>query len=143
MHLTNTVWGFMLPAISTPFLIMMFRQNSRNFPVDIMEAARIDGLSEFGIFFKMYMPVQRSTYAAAAVITFMNAWNSYMWPQLVNSAEWRLVSNWMASCGITSEGVDYPMKMAAALIVSIPLFIVFIFFRKYIMKGVSKSGIKG
>ena len=49
----NTVWGFMLPAISTPFLIMMFRQNSRNFPIDIMEAARIDGLSEFGIFFKM------------------------------------------------------------------------------------------
>ena len=79
----NTVWGFMLPAISTPFLIMMFRQNSRNFPVDIMEAARIDGLSEFGIFFRMYMPVQKSTYAAAAVITFMNAWNAYMWPKVV------------------------------------------------------------
>ena len=79
----NTVWGFMLPAISTPFLIMMFRQNSRNFPVDIMEAARIDGLSEIGIFFKMYMPVQKSTYAAAAVITFMNAWNSYLWPKVI------------------------------------------------------------
>ena len=71
MHFLNTVWGFVLPTISTPFMIMMFRQNSRNFPPDIMEAARIDGLSEFLIFFKMYMPVMKSTYAAAAVITFM------------------------------------------------------------------------
>ena len=74
--------GLHAPGYSTPFLIMMFRQNSRNFPIDIMEAARIDGLSEIGIFFKMYMPVQKSTYAAAAVITFMNAWNSYLWPKV-------------------------------------------------------------
>ena len=73
--LLNTVWAFILPSISTPFLIMMFRQNSRNFPIDIMEAARLDGLSEFQIYFRMYMPVMKSTYAAAAVITFMNAWN--------------------------------------------------------------------
>ncbi|MGN1022628.1 MAG: carbohydrate ABC transporter permease, partial [Lachnospiraceae bacterium] len=83
MHLLNTVWAFILPSISTPFMIMMFRQNSRNFPPDIMEAARIDGLSEIGIFFKMYMPIMRSTYAAAAVIVFMNAWNSYLWPKVV------------------------------------------------------------
>ena len=56
-NLLNTVWGFILPTISTPFMIMMFRQNSRNFPIDIMEAARIDGLGEFQIFFRMYMPV--------------------------------------------------------------------------------------
>ena len=72
MKLLNTAWGFALPAIATPFMIMMFRQNSRNFPVEIMNAARIDGLSETGIFFKIYMPVMKSTYAAAAVITFMN-----------------------------------------------------------------------
>ena len=66
---TNTVWGFMLPAISTPFLIMMFRQNSRNFPIDIMEATRIDGLSEIGIFFKMYMPVQKSTYHSSLLLS--------------------------------------------------------------------------
>ena len=82
-NLLNTVWGFILPTISTPFMIMMFRQNSRNFPIDIMEAARIDGLGEFQIFFRMYMPVMRSTFAAAAVITFMNAWNAYLWPKVV------------------------------------------------------------
>ena len=83
--LLNTVWAFILPGISTPFMIMMFRQNSRNFPPDIMEAARIDGLAEWKIFFKMYVPIQKSIYAAAAVITFMNAWNAYMWPKVVMS----------------------------------------------------------
>ena len=81
--LLNSVWAFILPSISTPFLIMMFRQNSRNFPNDLMQAARIDGLSETGIFFRMYVPIMKSTYAAAAVITFMNAWNAYMWPKVV------------------------------------------------------------
>ena len=80
---TMMAWGFALPAIATPFMIMMFRQNSRNFPVEIMNAARIDGLSETGIFFKIYMPVMKSTYAAAAVITFMNSWNAYLWPRVV------------------------------------------------------------
>ena len=83
MKLLNTAWGFALPAIATPFMIMMFRQNSRNFPVEIMNAARIDGLNEFGIFFRIYMPVMKSTYAAAAVITFMNSWNAYLWPRVV------------------------------------------------------------
>ena len=64
----------------------MFRQNSRNFPVEIMNAARIDGLNEFGIFFRIYMPVMKSTYAAAAVITSMNAWNAYLWPRVVLKA---------------------------------------------------------
>ena len=71
--LLNTAVGFMLPIISTPFMIMMFRQNARAFPVDIIEAARIDGLSEVQIFFRMFIPTMKSTYAAAAVITFMNA----------------------------------------------------------------------
>ena len=64
-------------------MIMMFRQNARSFPVDIIEAARIDGLSEVRIFFQMFIPTMKSTYAAAAVITFMNAWNSYLWPKVI------------------------------------------------------------
>ena len=81
--LLNTAVGFILPIISTPFMIMMFRQNARAFPIDIIEAARIDGLSEVRIFFQMFIPTMKSTYAAAAVITFMNAWNSYLWPKVI------------------------------------------------------------
>ena len=74
--LLNTVLAFFLPMISTPFMIMMFRQNSRAFPVDIVEAARIDGLSEIKIFFQMYMPVMKSTYAAAAGTVITAGWSN-------------------------------------------------------------------
>ena len=139
MHLTNTVWGFMLPAISTPFLIMMFRQNSRNFPVDIMEAARIDGLSEFGIFFKMYMPVQRSTYAAAAVITFMNAWNAYMWPKVVMTDNRAQTMPMLIANLAAGYSVDYGMLMMGVLFCSIPTMIVFFVLQKQFAEGITGS----
>lgn len=137
MKLLNTVWAFMLPAISTPFLIMMFRQNSRNFPVDVMEAARIDGLSEIQIFFRMYMPIQKSTYAAAAVITFMNAWNAYMWPKVVmtdNRAQTMpmLIAN--VSGGYT---VDYGMLMVGVLFCSLPTMIIFFILQKQFAEGIT------
>ena len=137
MGLLNTVWAFILPAISTPFLIMMFRQNSRNFPSDILEAARIDGLSEFRIFFKMYMPVMKSTYAAAAVITFMNAWNAYLWPKVVmndNRAQTMpmLIANLAA--GYT---IDYGMLMMGVLFCSIPTMIIFFILQKQFAEGIT------
>ncbi len=136
-HLLNSVWAFILPTISTPFLIMMFRQNSRNFPVDILEAARIDGLKEWQIFFKMYMPVMKSTYAAAAVITFMNAWNAYMWPKVVmtdNSAQTMpmLIANLAA--GYT---VDYGVLMMGVLFCSIPTMIIFFVLQKSFAEGIT------
>ena len=138
-HLLNTVWGFALPAISTPFMIMMFRQNSRNFPPDIMEAARIDGLSEFAIFFRMYMPVMKSTYAAAAVIVFMNSWNAYMWPRVVmtdNRAQTMpmLIAN--LAGGYT---IDYGMLMMGVLFCSLPTMIVFFVLQKQFTEGITGS----
>ena len=135
--LLNSVWAFILPQISTPFMIMMFRQNSRNFPVEVMEAARLDGLSEFAIFFRMYMPVQRATYAAAAVITFMNAWNSYMWPKVVmldNSSQTMpmLIANLAA--GYT---VDYGMLMMGVLFCSVPTIIIFFVLQKQFAEGIT------
>lgn len=133
----NSVAGFMLPAISTPFMIMMFRQNSRNFPVDIMEAARIDGLSEWAIFFRMYMPVMKSTYAAAAVITFMNAWNAYMWPRAVmtkNSAQTMQILLTNLSNGYV---VDYGLLMMAVLFCSIPTMIIFFVMQKQFAEGIT------
>ena len=139
MKLLNSVWGFALPAISTPFMIMMFRQNSRNFPPDIMEAARIDGLSEFAIFFRMYMPVMKSTYAAAAVITFMNSWNAYLWPRVVmtdNRAQTMpmLIAN--LAGGYT---IDYGMLMMGVLFCSLPTMIVFFVLQKQFTEGITGS----
>ncbi len=137
MGVLNTVIGFMLPAISTPFLIMMFRQNSRSFPIDIMEAARIDGLTEFGIYWRMYMPVMKATYAAAAVITFMNAWNAYLWPRVVlNKTEAQTMPMLIAniSAGYT---VDYGLLMMAVLFCSVPTMIVFFVLQKQFAEGIT------
>ncbi len=137
MGMLNTVWGFILPSISTPFLIMMFRQNSRNFPVDTLEASRIEGLSEFQIFLFMYLPMMKSTYAAAGVITFMNAWNAYLWPKVVmtdNSAQTMpmLIAN-LAS-GYTT---DYGVLMMGVLFCSVPTMIVFFVLQKQFAEGMT------
>ena len=137
--LLNSVWAFILPGISTPFMIMMFRQNSRNFPPDIMEAARIDGLAEWKIFFKMYVPIQKSIYAAAAVITFMNAWNAYMWPKVVMSDN-RAQTMPMFIANISSGyTVDYGMTMLGVLFCSLPTMIVFFVLQKQFAEGITGS----
>lgn len=139
LHFLNKVWGFVLPTVSTPFMIMMFRQNSRNFPVDIMEAARIDGLSEFSIFFHMYVPVMKATYAAAAVITFMNAWNAYLWPRVVltdNKAQTMPILIANMSNGYT---VDYGMLMMGVLFCSVPTMVIFFILQKQFAEGITGS----
>lgn len=137
MKLLNTVWAFILPSISTPFLIMMFRQNSRSFPIDIMEAARIDGLSEFKIFFKMYMPVMKATYAAAAVITFMNAWNAYLWPKVVMSDNRAQTMPMLIANLAAGYTVDYGMLMMGVLFCSCPTMIIFFILQKQFAEGIT------
>ena len=137
MKLLNTAWGFALPAIATPFMIMMFRQNSRNFPVEIMNAARIDGLSEIGIFFKIYMPVMKSTYAAAAVITFMNSWNAYLWPRVVlNKSNAQTMPILIANLA-NGYTIDYGLLMMAVLFCSLPTIIIFFILQKQFAEGIT------
>ena len=135
--LLNSVWAFILPSISTPFLIMMFRQNSRNFPNDLMQAARIDGLSETGIFFRMYVPIMKSTYAAAAVITFMNAWNAYMWPKVVMTDNRAQTMPMLIANIASGYSIDYGMLMMGVLFCSIPTMIVFFVLQKQFAEGIT------
>ena len=135
--LLNTVLAFFLPMISTPFMIMMFRQNSRAFPVDIVEAARIDGLSEIKIFFQMYMPVMKSTYAAAAVVTFMNAWNAYLWPK-VCMTDGKSLNMVMFIANMTGGyKIDYGMIMMGVLFCSIPTLVIFFVLQKQFAEGIT------
>ena len=135
--LLNKAVGFMLPIISTPFMIMMFRQNARAFPVDIIEAARIDGLSEVQIFFRMFIPTMKSTYAAAAVITFMNAWNAYLWPKVIMSDNRAMTMPMLIANLITGYKTDYGMLMCGVLFCSIPTMIVFFVLQKQFAEGIT------
>lgn len=140
MKMLNSTLGFILPTISTPFLIMMFRQSARSFPHDIIEAARIDGLSEIRIFFQMFIPTMKSTYAAAMTITFMNAWNSYLWPKVIMTQS-KSMTMPMVVANLTEGYVtDYGMLMLAVLICTLPTAIVFFCLQKSFAEGITGTG---
>jgi lactose/L-arabinose transport system permease protein len=135
--LVNSLAAVIIPAVSTPFLILLFRQASRSFPYEIIEAARIDGVSELGIFAKIYLPSMRSTMAAAAVITFMTAWNNFLWPKviLVNNdfqTMPMLISN-LAAGYVT----DYGVLMLAVLLASLPTMVVFLILQRTFAEGIT------
>lgn len=137
MGMVNTMAAFMLPSIATPFMIMMFRQASRSFPHDIIEAARIDGLSEVGIFFRMFVPTMKSTYAAATIITFMGAWNNYLWPKVILQKKEALTMPMLVSNLLSGYVVDYGMLMLGVLICTIPTAIIFFCFQKSFTEGIT------
>ena len=133
LKMVNTMAAFMLPSISTPFMIMMFRQASRSFPHDIIEAARLDGLSETGIFFRMYMPTMKSTYAAATIITFMNAWNNYLWPKVILQNNESITMPMLVANLLGGYTVDYGVLMLGVFICTIPTAIIFFCFQKHFL----------
>ena len=129
--------AFKLPTVSTPFLIMLFRQSARSFPHDIIEAARIDGLSEVGIFFRMFFPTMRSTYAAAMTITFMNAWNNYLWPKVILQTDDSITMPMLVANLLGGYTVDYGMLMLGVLICTIPTAVVFFCLQKSFAEGIT------
>ena len=137
VHLLNTTAGFILPTISTPFLIMLFRQSARSFPHDIIEAARIDGLTETKIFFKMFIPTMRSTYAAAMTITFMNAWNSYLWPKVIMTDNKSITMPMLVANLVEGYVTDYGVLMLGVLLCTIPTVIIFFFLQKSFAEGIT------
>lgn len=142
LHLLDTTLGFILPSVSAFFLIMLFRQNSRAFPKEIIEAARIDGESELGIFFKMYIPTMKATYAAGMTITFMNAWNNYMWAKLIMSNNETQTFPMLVANMTAGHYIDYGMLMLAVLISTLPTVIIFFALQKSFVEGMTGS-VKG
>lgn len=135
--LVNSWAAFVLPSISTPFMIMLFRQAARSFPNDIIEAARLEGLSEIGIFFRMFIPIMRSTYGAAMTVTFMNAWNSYLWPKIVFQNNSSITMPMLVANLKSGYSVDYGMLMLGVLICTLPTAIIFLCLQKSFANGIT------
>jgi len=139
MNLLNTKLGVALPALSTAFLIFFFRQNTKSFPYETIQAARIDGLSELGIFFRIYMPMMKSTYSAAAIITFMSSWNNYMWPLVsLQTKDQRTLPLLISSLG-SAYTPDYGIIMVGIIITTIPSALVFFLMQKSFVEGMMGS----
>ena len=137
--------ALIIPFLVSVFYIYLLRQNFMQIPNELYLAAKVDGTSDFKYLCKVMIPLALPTIISITILKMMGAWNSYMWPRLVaNDDAHRLITNGLRSAfNDVSGNTDYPRQMAAVALVSLPLFLVFIFLRKYIMKGVSRSGIKG
>lgn len=137
----NTSGSVIIIAVATAFLIFFFRQNTKTFPKELVEAARIDGLGEMGIFTKIYMPTMKSTYAAAVVVTFMSSWNNYLWPLIALKGENRTLPLIISAMG-SSYTPDYGMMMTAVVIATIPTALIFFLMQKQFVAGMTGS-VKG
>ena len=137
--LLNTKLGVMLPSLSTAFLIFFFRQNTKSFPQETIQAARIDGLGELGIFFKIYMPMMKPTYSAAIIITFMSSWNNYMWPLIsLQTTDQRTLPLLISSLG-TAYTPNYGMIMVGIIITTIPSALIFFLMQKSFVNSMMGS----
>ena len=141
----NTYTVLIVPFLVSVFYIYLLRQNFLQIPNELYLAAKVDGTSDIKYLWKVMIPLSLPTLISITILKMMGAWNSYIWPRLVaNDEAHRMITNGLRNAFTETTGdVNYPVQMAAVAIVSFPLFLVFIFLRKYIMKGVSRSGIKG
>ena len=142
---TNTYRVLIIPFLVSVFYIYLLRQNFLQVPNELYLAAKVDGCKDLKYLWKVMIPLALPTLISITILKMMGSWNSYMWPRLVaNDNAHRLITNGLRTAFTSAEGVtDVPVQMAAVAVVSFPLFMVFVFLRKYIMKGVSRSGIKG
>ncbi len=137
--LLDTSIAVVLPSLSTAFLIFFFRQNTKAFPIDILEAARVDGLNEVQAFFRIYIPTMKSTYAAAAIITFMSYWNSFLWPLIALQSSDKKTLPLIVSSFASGYSPDYGIIMVAIIIITIPTTLVFFLMQKNFVEGVVGS----
>ncbi len=141
----NSFYALIIPFLVSVFYIYLLRQNFMQIPNELYLAAKVDGCGDLKYLWKVMIPLALPTLISITILKMMGAWNSYVWPRLVaNDEAHRLITNGLRNAFSTTTGdVNYPVQMAAVAIVSAPLFMVFLFLRKYIMQGVSRSGIKG
>ena len=134
-----------IPFLVSVFYIYLLRQNFMQIPNELYLAAKVDGCADLKYLWKVMVPLAMPTLISITILKMMGAWNSYVWPRLVaNDAAHQMITNGLRNSFTDTTGdVNYPVQMAAVAIVSAPLFMVFLFLRKYIMAGVSRSGIKG
>lgn len=143
----NTFAALIIPFLVSVFYIYLLRQNFMQIPNELYLAAKVDGTSDMKYLLKVMVPLSMPTLISVTILKMMGAWNSYIWPRLVaNDDLHKLITNGLRGTAFVDPGsglTNFPVQMAAVAIVSAPLFIVFLFLRKYIMRGVSRSGIKG
>ena len=142
-HLYNRLWGLIVPAMSSPTAVFLARQYYIGIPDDYMEAARIDGASEFGIFTRIMLPLAKPVVSVLFIFSFMWRWNDYLWPKLVINSKAKYTIQ-LALANYSGEySVDWNSLLAMSVISMIPVLLVFIILQDQIMGGLTAGGVIG
>lgn len=145
MNLRNSFPGLILPSVSSVFFIYLLKENFEQVPDELYYAAKVDGTSDFKYMWKVMLPICRPTLITVTILKVIECWNSYIWPRLVtDDPRYFLVSNGIQEIRENGFGREnIPAMMAAVVVISVPLILLFLIFRKKIMSGVSRGGTKG
>ena len=145
LDMRNTFGGLILPSVMSVFYIYLLKENFAQIPDELYYAAKVDGTSDFKYLCRVMIPICRPTIITVTILKVIECWNSYVWPRLITDDEnYFLVSNGIQEIRENGFGREnIPAMMAAVVVISVPLIILFLIFRKKIMAGVSSGGIKG
>lgn len=141
----NTFWGLILPSVTSVFYIYLLKENFEQIPDELYKAAKVDGTSDMKYLLKVMIPICRPTIITIIILKVIECWNSYVWPRLItDNPSYFLVSNGIQEIRENGFGREnIPAMMAAVVVISVPLIILFLIFHKKIMAGVSRGGTKG
>ena len=145
LNMRNTFPGLILPSVTSVFYIYLLKENFEQIPDSLYYAAKVDGTSDLKYLLKVMMPISKPTLITITILKVIECWNSYVWPRLITDDEnYFLVSNGIQEIRENGFGREnIPAMMAAVVVISVPLIVLFLIFRKKIMEGVSRGGTKG
>ena len=145
LDLRNTMTGLVLPSVTSVFYIYLLKENFEQVPDELYRAAKVDGTSDLKYLWKVMIPICRPTIVTITILKIIECWNSYVWPRLITDDQaYYLVSNGIQEIRENGFGREnIPAMMAAVVVISVPLIILFLIFRNKIMEGVSRGGMKG
>ncbi|MBO7634609.1 MAG: carbohydrate ABC transporter permease, partial [Lachnospiraceae bacterium] len=145
LGLRNTFTGLILPSVTSVFYIYLLKENFEAIPEELYKAAKVDGTSDFKYLVRVMLPISQPTLVTIVILKVIECWNSYVWPRLVTDDQnYFLVSNGIQEIRENGFGREnIPAMMAAVVVISLPLIVLFLIFRKKIMAGVSRGGTKG
>ncbi|MDM5200942.1 carbohydrate ABC transporter permease [Fictibacillus enclensis] len=143
LKIVDSYTGVILPFIVAPVAVFFFRQYALSLPRALLESARVDGCTEFGIFLRIMMPLMKPAFGAMAILQAMGSWNNFLWPLIVlRSKEMLTLPIGFASL-LSPYGNNYDLLISGAVLAVIPIIIIFLFFQKYFISGLTSGGIKG
>lgn len=143
LHLVNTYWGVIIPSLATVFGIFLIRQFMLSIPQELLEAARIDGASEWRIYWSVVLPLARPILATLATFMFMSTWNDFMWPLIILSDQSRYTLPVSIASLVGEHALDVELMMAGAVVTVLPVLVVFIVLQRFYIAGLMAGGVKG